>query len=194
MQLAPYVFACALLAIAHSSSAAAQAAASAKAAPALAVPISYSLESAALKKAKAVFDGTVWKIDADGVDADGSRRFNVEHREQGAAVYINVTETERVAGFEVDRVLAKWFDATSKYKAQTADVPQALKIGAPWRCAARRVTFTGGIDKMLLLCMQAKGRTTVDFMLGLPSSGWERDVVAINAAIASIGWVEAAAR
>jgi hypothetical protein len=180
------VFAIALFAALCASLARAQA--GTKPSALLAVPISYSLESAALKKAKAVFDGTVWKIDADGIDADGSRRFNVEHREHGAAVYINVTEAERVAGFEVDRVLASWFDGNSKYKANKIDIPKSLKIDPSWRCTARGVNFAGDIEKTMLLCMQARGRTTVDFMLGLPKSGWETEAIAVNAAIASIAW------
>jgi hypothetical protein len=168
--------------------AAAQVPANAKPPSPLAVPIAYSLESVSLKNAKAVFDGTVWKVDADGLDAEGARRFNVEHRQFGAALYLNVTEAERVAGFEIDRVLASWFDGSSKYKATKIDVPRPLKIDPSWRCTARSVNFTGDIEKTMLLCMQARGRTTVDFMLGLPKTGWDAEAMSINSAIASIIW------
>lgn len=185
----PFMFA--LAPLVYAQSAANTKSATTKTDSALTVPITYSIESASLQKAKAVFDGTIWKIDEDGIDADRDRRFNVEHRKLGAALYINVTEAERIAGFEIDGVLTKWFDNGSGYKAQKIAVPSALKIGPSWRCAARNVTFTGDIEKTLVFCMQAKGRTTVDFMLGLPKLGWESETAAINTAIAAIGWTEA---
>ncbi len=153
--------------------------------------LTFSLESESLKKTKASFDGKIWKVDADEVDADGNRRFNIEHRERGAALYLNITEAERGVQFDTAGFLRAWFDPKSNNKAKAMAMPSALKIDAAWRCTARHVSFPQAIEKHLVLCTQQRGPTTLEFMLGVPMTGWERDAVAINEAISSVAWVAA---
>jgi hypothetical protein len=151
--------------------------------------LTFSIESASLKKSKVAVDGKVWKVDADEIDAEGNRRFNIEHRERGAALYLNITEAERGTQFDTAGFLRAWFDPKSNSKAKTIAIPPALKIDAAWRCSARHVSFPQAIEKHLVLCTQQRGPTTLEFMLGVPIAGWERDAAAVNEAMASLVWV-----